>query len=203
MGNKRIPFDADCVYHVYNHGNAEDIIFREDKNYFFFLKRYRKYIAAIADTYAYCLMPNHFHLMVGIKSEEELNRFFKKKYPKRDPQSFPRCFGADLISNQFKNFLISYAKAFNKMYDRRGSLFLDNLNRNKIEDDHYFTQPVRYIHLNPVKHDFVNEPKQWPHSSYNSYLSDKTSLLRREEVLEWFGGRANFIASHKINPEGF
>jgi REP element-mobilizing transposase RayT len=199
MGNKRIPFEPNCIYHVYNHGNAEDLLFRENKNYAFFLKRYRKYIPAIADTYAYCLMPNHFHLMVRIKSKEELNSFFKKKYPKRDPQSFGNF--ADLISNQFKNFLISYAKAFNKMYDRRGSLFLDNLNRNKIEDDQYFIQLVRYIHLNPVKHGFVDEPKQWSHSSYTSYLSHKPTLLKRDEVLGWFGGKENFIVSHKVNPE--
>lgn len=41
MGNKRLPFEANGIYHVYNHGNAEYIIFKEDKNYYFFLKRYR------------------------------------------------------------------------------------------------------------------------------------------------------------------
>jgi len=56
MGNKRLPFEANCMYHVYNHGNAEYIIFKEDKNYYFFLKRYRKYITDIAEKYAYCLM---------------------------------------------------------------------------------------------------------------------------------------------------
>lgn len=116
MSNKRIPFENNCVYHVYNHGNAEDIIFRENKNYKFLLKCYQKYIPVAADTYAYCLMPNHFHLMVKIKNREELIEFVKKKDSNEDPQSFQNF--ADLISNQFKNFLISYAKAFNKMYNR-------------------------------------------------------------------------------------
>lgn len=82
MGNKRTPFEADCMYHVYNHGNAGDLIFCEDKNYAFFLKRYRNYIPLIAHTYAYCLMPNHFHLMVKIKSRKELVEFFKNKNPR-------------------------------------------------------------------------------------------------------------------------
>ncbi len=194
MGNKRIPFEPNTVFHIYNHGNAHDLIFREDKNYSFFLKKYRKYIPKIADTYAYCLIPNHFHFMVRMKSENQLFFHFKQKYPNKDPQSFGNFAG--LLSNQFKNFLISYAKSFNKLYDRRGSLFLDNLKRKKIEDDSYYTQLIRYIHLNPVKHGLVEKPCDWPHSSYKSYLSDKTSLLKRDEVLEWFGGRKNFIKSH-------
>lgn len=195
MGNKRIPFETDSVFHVYNHGNADDLIFKENTNYSFFLKRYRKYIPVIADTYAYCLMPNHFHFMIKVKSHRELSKFVRNKYPDRDPQSFGNF--ADLISNQFKNLLISYAKAFNKMYNRRGSLFLDNLNRNKVEDDTYFTQLVHYIHLNPVKHGFTDKPEDWCHSSYNSFLSQKNTLLQRKQILQWFGGLNNFIDAHK------
>ncbi len=79
MGNNREPFEPDTIYHIYNHGNPEDNIFREDTNYGFFLKRYRKYIPPIADTYAYCLMPNHFHVMVRVKGREELEKFFIMK----------------------------------------------------------------------------------------------------------------------------
>lgn len=194
MGNERIPFESNSVFHVYNHGNANDLIFLEDKNYGFFLKKYRKYITPIADTYAYCLIPNHFHVMVKFKSENELLIFAKDRYPDKDPQSFGNFAG--LLSNQFKNFLISYAKSFNKVYNRRGSLFLDNLNRKKIDDDAYFTQLIRYIHFNPVKHKIVNKPGNWPFSSYNSYLSNKPTLLKRDEVIEWFGGREAFVKSH-------
>lgn len=60
MGNNRVPFEPGTVYHVYNHGNADDLIFREDKNYVFFLKKYNKYIPLVTDTYACGLMPNYF-----------------------------------------------------------------------------------------------------------------------------------------------
>lgn len=171
MGNKREPFEPGKLFHVYNHGNASDNIFREDKNYVFFLKKYRKYILPIADTYAYCLLPNHFHFMVKVKGREQLRIFYKKKYKDKDPQSFQNF--ADLISNQFKNFLISYAKSFNKMYNRRGSLFLDNLNRKSIDNDIYFTQLIRYIHSNPVKHGFADRVGEWPYTSYQSFLPKK------------------------------
>lgn len=199
MGNNRIPFGPGAAYHIYNHGNASDLIFREDTNYDFFLKRFGKYVPGVGEIYAWCLMPNHFHFLVRIKSEEELRLFIKKKYPQRDPQSFENF--ADLVSNQFKNFLISYSKAFNKMYDRRGSLFLDNLKRKKIESDTYFFQLIRYIHLNPVRHGFTSSPEEWPYCSYNSHLSDKPTILKREEALGFFGGRENFIKAHKPNPQ--
>lgn len=200
MGNKRIQFEPGATYHIYNHGNANDLIFRENTNYEFFLKKYQNYISIIADTYAYCLMPNHFHFMLRLKNKEELISFIDEKYPNSDPQSFQNF--ADLFSNQFKNFLISYAKAFNKMYERRGSLFLDNLNRRLIETDDYFIQVIRYIHLNPVKHGFVNKPEDWRYSSFNSYLSNSKSLLKREYVIKTFGGRESFLKLHS-NPQSF
>lgn len=200
MGNNRIKFEPDAIYHVYNHGNANDLIFREDTNYRFFLKRYRKYITAIADTYAYCLMSNHFHFIVRLKRREQLRVLVKEKYPHQDPQSFQNF--SDLISNQFKNFLISYAKAFNKMYNRRGSLFLDNLNRNIIESEDYFFQAIRYVHLNPVKHGFTSRPEDWSYSSFNTYLYDQPTFVTKEQVIKWFGGRESFIEYHQ-NPQSF
>lgn len=200
MGNNRIQFEPGAIYHVYNHGNASDLIFREEPNYHFFLKRYQKYVPNIADTYAYCLMPNHFHLVLRLKTEDELVSFIGKKYPETDLRSFGSF--ADLFSNQFKNFLISYAKAFNKMYNRRGSLFLDNLNRNLIDSEEYFFQAIRYVHLNPVKHGFANSPGDWPYSSFNIHLSDTPTFLERRKVIKWFGGRASFISYHS-NPQSF
>lgn len=126
MGNKRASFEPGKVFHVYNHGNADDLIFREHQNYSFFLKKYKKYILPIAFTYAYCLLPNHFHFMIKIKGEDELIRFFEKE---KDSEGFPNPQGlelanlSNLISHQFGTFFNSYTKSFNKYYDRRGSLF--------------------------------------------------------------------------------
>ena len=66
------PLLPDYFYHIYNHANGDDNLFREQENYRFFLQQYAKYINPIADTYAYCLMPNHFHLLVKIKEEQDL-----------------------------------------------------------------------------------------------------------------------------------
>ncbi len=140
MGNKRPSSQTNTVFHVYNHGNAEDNIFREDENYHYFLKRYGHYIFPVAKTYAFCLMPNHFHFMIKVRSERELLVFYQEKYPDQYPQSFKNF--ADLVSNQFKNFLISYSKSFNKKYNRRGSLFLDNINRKPIKNNTYYSKLI-------------------------------------------------------------
>lgn len=195
MGNKRPPYQPNTVYHVYNHGNAEDNIFREDDNYHYFLKQYAHYIYPVAQTYAYCLMPNHFHFMVRVRTEKELTKFYQNKYPGRDPQSFHNF--ADLLSNQFKNFLISYAKSFNNKYNRRGSLFLDNINRKPVTNEIYHKQLIYYIHQNPVHHRFVKSAADWPYSSYHIFLSKKSTHLKRSKALKWFGDRKQFVAYHE------
>jgi len=216
MANPRYPFEPGIIYHVYNHGNGDDVIFRERENYRYFLERFKVYISHIAWIYAYCLMPNHFHFLIRIKDGEELIDYFREKYPDkvraaaaaRSAMSPPKSFGADLsnlipelISNQFKNFLISYSKSFNKMYGRRGSLFLDNIKRIPVEDEDYFANMIRYIHFNPVLHGFTDNPHQWKYCSIHTYLSDKRSILQRKEVFEWFGGPEAFKQFHQSIQE--
>jgi len=58
-------------YHIYNRGNSGEILFREERNYPYFLKLYAKYIEPVEETFAYCLLSNHFHFIVRIKSVEE------------------------------------------------------------------------------------------------------------------------------------
>jgi hypothetical protein len=65
-------------YHIYNHANSSENIFREDENYRFFLQQYDKYLGGVVDTYAYFLMPNHFHFLVGVRNEGELSETFPK-----------------------------------------------------------------------------------------------------------------------------
>ncbi|MDZ7716894.1 MAG: hypothetical protein U5J95_11840 [Balneolaceae bacterium] len=189
MQKREAPFDPGVFFHVYSHGNAEDNIFREEENYHYFLKRYAYYILPVAQTYAFCLMPNHFHLLLQVRGREELNRFFKSegKGGKKLPV---------LISKQFSNLLNAYSKAFNKKYNRRGKLFLKSLKRKPVKDDVYFTRLIWYIHQNPVLHGFVKGIEEWPYSSYQLILSQKKTKIEREELLKKFGSRKLFRAFH-------
>jgi REP element-mobilizing transposase RayT len=185
MKGQRIVFEPDHMYHVYNHENAKDNIFRSDENYFYFLKKYAQYLNAITDTYAYCLMPNHFHFLVRIKSADQLMHSFVTKSPETNYKlANTQIDFSKLISQQYSNFLNAYAKAFNKQYNRKGSLFLDNVKRKLIKDESYFTKLVHYIHYNPVHHGFVDKINDWKYSSYHSLISAKPTALKRREVLD-------------------
>jgi hypothetical protein len=66
------PLLYDTCYHIYNRGNNRENIFIQERNTQHFLNLYSKYIDPVADTFAYCLLRNHFHLAVRVKSEEEI-----------------------------------------------------------------------------------------------------------------------------------
>jgi putative transposase len=196
MKHQRIPFAADKIYHLYNHGNGDDLIFRSESNYRFFLQKYAQYLNPVSDTFAYCLMPNHFHFLIRIKSHEALESFFF-----RPDGAWKDSDLSKLVSQQYSHFLNSYAKSFNKMYERKGSLFLDNIKRKEVTHEDYYTKLIHYIHYNPVHHGFVKRLTNWPHSSYHALLSDKKTALYRQEVLDWFGGREEFENFHQYSPE--
>ena len=187
----------DTFYHIYNHANGDEDLFREDENYYFFLKQWIKYIGPVAATYAYCLMPNHFHALIKVREEEELRQFFTNK--KQDLTGFENLSG--LLSKQFGNLFNAYAKAYNKRYDRKGSLFNRPFKAKEIDSDEYLTSIVHYIHHNPIHHAFCNDYESWPHSSYRAFLENRPTRLERDYVLEWFGGQSEFISFHRLNTE--
>ncbi len=176
-------------YHVYNHANGDENLFRTGENYHYFLKLWAKYTEPVADTYAYCLMPNHFHFLVRVKSEEEI-------FQQLNLTGLQDLSG--LISKQFSNLFNSYAKAYNKMYDRRGSLFNRPFKSKEIDNESYLTAVITYIHRNPVHHGFCDALEDWPHSSYQTHFLDTPTKLKREEVVEWFGGREQMKQAHRL-----
>jgi REP element-mobilizing transposase RayT len=175
-------------YHIYNRGNNKETLFKEEKNYRFFLKRWRKYIEKVANTYSFSLLNNHFHFFIQIKSKKELRDYRKAKKKK---QSLDK-----VISHAFSNFFNSYAKSINRKYGRTGSLFQERFRRKLIDSDEYFTQIINYIHGNAQKHGLIENFCNYRYSSYNELLSGEPTFLMREEIFKWFGGRDKFIEQH-------
>ncbi len=174
-------------YHIFNRGNNREDLFKEEKNYDYFLKLYAHHVDPIAETFAYCLMKNHFHLLIKIKEEEEIERLAK----------FLKL-GKSLVPLQsFKNFFISYSKSINKAYGRTGALFEYPFKKIEITSVAYFTRLVHYIHYNPQHHNFTDDFKTYPHSSYQIVISEKQTYLQRDAVIRWFGGTHDFIEVHK------
>ena len=182
--SKPPPLQPGRYYHIYNRGNNQENIFLEERNYPYFLKLYAQHIEPVADTFAYCLLRNHFHLLVRIKDLTGL----------RDLSGLPR---PPEPSQQFSNLFNAYARAFNKAYNRTGALFQRPFGRIEVTSDAHFIQLVTYIHQNPQKHGFVTDFCDWPFSSYHTLLVTKPTRVKRDEVLTWFGGIDNMAAAHR------
>ena len=183
------PLLPNCFYHVYNHANGSDNLFNNDANYFFFLEKYKQYILPIADTFAYCLMPNHFHLFVRFK-------------PLQGLQTLEGVSEDKYYSQQFSNMFNGYTQAYNKMFDRKGSLFNPRFKRKKVDTTDYFIQLIKYIHLNPVTHGFAKHPDDWKFSSWHSYITSSPSKIKCEEALQWFADLQNFKSLHQSPVSG-
>jgi len=178
--NKYYPIlEPEKYYHIYNHAVGKSNIFESEGNYYFFLEKYKQYISPFVDTFAYCLLPNHFHIAIRVQNLTGFKNL------------------SGFISHQFSNFFNSYTKSFNKQQDRRGALFERPFKRKLIETDEYFINLIHYIHYNPVHHGFVEDLRDWKFTSYESFFSTKATLLKRNEVIAWFHDIKAFEEFHK------
>lgn len=179
------------MYHIYNRGNNREDIFREESNYALFLKLYEQHIHSIADTFAYCLMKNHFHMLVRMKNEEDffsdLPNFYK----------LPAIEQSHFLSQKFSNFFNAYTKTTNASFDRTGALFHRPFQRKEVTRDNYLSTLIFYIHFNPQKHGFLADFRNWKWSSYHTLIQRSPTKLKRDEVLDWFDGRENFMVFHQ------
>ncbi len=158
MPYRLIPSYKDNYYHVYNRGNNKEQIFFEDKNYKYFLLKVQKAFGDKIDLIAYCLMPNHFHLLVYVKEDGALEEAMQK------------------IST-------GYSRAINKSYNRTGHLFQGRFKNKIIPNNEYMLHLSRYIHRNPLKAGLVNNLDEWKFSSYPVYIGKIKSLLIKPEII--------------------
>jgi REP element-mobilizing transposase RayT len=196
METRKTQLQPNNYYHIYNRGINGQNIFLEAKNYEYFLKKYSQYIFPFFDTFAYCLLKNHFHVLVQAKSENDIRLYLKDQHKEKS--------NSWILSNAFSSLFKSYAQAINKQYERTGGLFEEPFQRIEVASDAYFSHLIYYIHSNPQKHNFVSDFKDYEHSSYHSHLLAKATKLKRENVLAWFGGAENYLNFHSqyVDIEG-
>jgi putative transposase len=202
------PIEYDRTYHIFNRGNNYENTFIDIEDYRYFLNLYRIYIDIIADTYSWCLLKNHFHILVKIKAEDEIGYLNSINAHSEDSEEkwkiyYPEKPGGNFKikpkpSEQFQHLFSTYARYFNKKYGRVGSLFIKNYHRIRIDDSGYFTTLIIYIHKNPVNHGFAEQIADYPWSSYHTIVSDKKTKLRRDEVINSFEDLENFLFMHRV-----
>ena len=153
------PLTPGQYYHIYNRGvNQEDIFFSAE-NWAFFIQRLQEYFKPeLIEIVAYCLMPNHFHLLVYVKSE-------------------------DVGRTVMQPFTVSYAKAINRQQQRSGHLFQGPYQVKRVGSDAYLKWLSRYIHLNPVTANLAKTPADWLFSSYRDYIGLRHGTLSKPAII--------------------
>ncbi|MBI9067206.1 MAG: transposase [Salinivirgaceae bacterium] len=172
--------EKDFVYHIYNRGINKGQIFFKDDNYLFFLQKIRNHLYPFCNILAYCLMPNHFHLLIHANEKSiKLKKFGNKT--------------ANIFSENLRILLSSYTRAINKQENRTGSLFqqnthikpLNDIFYGKISDTNslsYAYYCFHYIHNNPVEAGLVIKKNDWIYSSYRDYIGVRNGTIVNKEM---------------------
>lgn len=213
-----MQFESGHLYHIFNQGNNKQPIFLEDKNYIYFINKMRQHLLPHCNILAWCLMPNHFHWMVEVINTEvslstsnEPYASFNNQHSLRE-YSYSKNETIRTLNQSIGILLRSYTRAFNKMYNRSGSLFREGtkahcLSRIDIlQPPYFFTQSgsvmnisfpekeypqvcFEYVHNNPTAAGLVNMPEAWKYSSLVDYQGIRNGTLinkaRAKLYVEW------------------
>lgn len=169
-------FQADFPYHIYNRGNRKNNIYLNTKDYLRFIKRLKEYKNKFEiEILCYCLMPNHFHLILKSPTNDAITKFML-------------------------SLCTSYSKYFNIKHELVGRLFQERFQAKIVETDEYLLHLSRYIHLNPISEEIeklafsprstpgveVSRLQNYPWSSYHEYYDDKKGICDKDQILGYF-----------------
>ena len=165
------------VYHIYNRGNNKQKLFFSNENYEFFANKIKKELTPVCDILCWCLMPNHFHLVI-----------YANEYSVKEKIGFE---GKTLqeLSVRLGKLLSSYTRAINNQNGTTGSMFQQKtkakiLTRSKnVKDSDYLVNAIHYCHQNPLKAGLVKKIEDWPYSSFPGYCGIKEDSITNKQLL--------------------
>ena len=198
-----MQFSQGYQYHIYNQGNNRQKIFFHPANFLFFREKIKTHIMPFADILAYCLMPNHFHLMVEIKEVELLRSAISGSNLTHNSAGNLRNRKSLISINESIGVLLrSYTRAINIQEKRTGALFREGtkaicLNETKLSKNWFISQGVtylnteipekqysqvcfNYIHFNPIVAKLVAKIEDWEYSSYYDLLHNKLDIVSKD-----------------------
>lgn len=183
----------DFFYHIYNRGVARQVIFNSNHDYLRMLKTFSFYLEnekqlrfskmdeqelnkilrvepqkPLVEILAYCLMPNHFHLILRQIVDNGISTFMRRS-------------------------LDSYTRYYNVKNDRVGTIFQGRFKGVLVESDEYLFHLSRYVHLNPFVDNICKDPSSYNWSSYYDYLNNKNHRLCHPDfILKMIGSPQNY-----------
>lgn len=149
-----MKFETGHFYHLYNRSNNKELLFKNEENYRYFLRKFKVRFEEYLSVYAYCLMPTHFHFLIRVETKE-----------------------VNELRKQIGIQLSAYTKAINKVFDRNGSLFQSHTKAKLINNRGYLLTLISYIHQNPVRSGIIETIIDWPYSSYQDLAGFRNGTL--------------------------
>lgn len=145
-------------YHVYNRGNRKQDIFLEEADYLKYLEKLREYKEKYnISVICYCLMPNHFHLLLRQDAEIPIYKFMHALHT-------------------------SHSMNFNFKYGKIGHLFQGKYKQKEVDKDEYLLQLSSYIHLNPITNNLIEKLEDYQWSSYPDYIGLRDGTLCDKDI---------------------
>ncbi len=197
----KAPFSSNCFYHIVCKSIDGLPLFHDIKDYSIFLERFKKFNHGFLDIWAYCLLLNHAHFIIKVKSAASIESYISELLPEQRTKTMI-SFLADtnnesltdaVIERQMNSFLVSYANYINNKYNRKGGIFQKPFKRIQISSDGHLQQAIVYVHANAQKHGIVNDFKTYGYSSYNEAINNYTDS---KSVIDFFGGVEKYMQVH-------
>lgn len=197
MPSRTIPLITAEYYHIYNRGNSKQIIFHDDQDHKYFMhlllivnnsKRVKSGITkqsadseeVVISIGAYCLMPNHFHILIKQEKEGGITLFMQK-------------------------LLTGYVGYYNKKYKRTGSLFEGRFKSKHANLDTYLKYLFSYVHLNPLKiidknwkttklhNKHFSFLREYQYSSFQEYFTGNFEIVNKKVFPDYFPTKSSFL----------
>jgi putative transposase len=170
------PLQPGCYYHIYNRGNNSQPVFRNPCDYISFLQKWEKYISPVADTYAYCLLENHFH--ATIETHSSIRNLETAELITMD---------AAFLQKQFHRLFTSFAKSQHAKNGSNGAVFKRRFQRSEILNDDHFRRVIAYNLLNTRKHRIQTDCFTYPYSSLQFLHGKAPAFLAQDALYNMFG----------------
>ena len=172
--------ESDKYYHIFNQANGMIDIFKESRNYPFFIDKMEKHLSPVCNILGFCLLKDQFHIILKTKDTKD-----------------------STITEAFEKLQSEYTQSYNKAYNLSSDLFETPIKRKSIESNEILKHTILDTHYLPVASGTVKHVMSYPWSSYNEIMDDAITFVERDFVLELFNDSANFAAAHeafKSNP---
>ena len=156
--SRRLPFEIGNYYHIYNRGANKGAIFSNHGEYIYFLRKMKQYLTGL-EMVCYCLMPNHYHMVLRSISENAISRFILR-------------------------LSTSYTQTMNLKYERSGVLFQGTFKAKCISSQEGMLHVCRYVHLNSCVASLVIHPDEWPYSNWHEFTGRRMGSLYSPSFLQ-------------------